>query len=89
MPRPRFLLLDEPSAGLSPKMLGEVFDAIVQLRDAERVGVLMVEQNAIEALRISDRAYVLSMGQVALEGAASELLESPAMRELYLGGRVH
>ncbi|WP_174906887.1 ABC transporter ATP-binding protein [Burkholderia diffusa] len=89
MPRPRFLLLDEPSAGLSPKMLSEVFDAIVALRDTEHVGVLMVEQNATEALRISDRAYVLSMGQVALEGAAADLLASDEMRRLYLGGRTH
>lgn len=89
MPRPRFLLLDEPSAGLSPRMLSEVFDAIVQLRDAERVGVLMVEQNAVEALRISSRAYVLSMGQVALEGDAAVLLASDEMRRLYLGGRTH
>ena len=89
MPRPRFLLLDEPSAGLSPKMLGEVFDAIVELRNTERIGVLMVEQNATEALRISDRTYVLSMGQVALEGNASDLLESDEMRRLYLGGRPH
>ncbi|MGU7782284.1 ABC transporter ATP-binding protein [Burkholderia sp. PU8-34] len=89
MPSPRFLLLDEPSAGLSPKMLSEVFDAIVELRDTERVGVLMVEQNATEALRISDRAYVLSMGQVALEGNAADLLASDEMRKLYLGGRTH
>ncbi|WP_321914376.1 MULTISPECIES: ABC transporter ATP-binding protein [unclassified Paraburkholderia] len=89
MPKPRFLLLDEPSAGLSPKMLGEVFDAIIELRNTERIGVLMVEQNATEALRISDRTYVLSMGQVALEGKASDLLESEEMRRLYLGGRPH
>ena len=66
-----------------------VFDAIVALRDTEHVGVLMVEQNATEALRISDRAYVLSMGQVALEGAAADLLASDEMRRLYLGGRTH
>ncbi|WP_244818165.1 ABC transporter ATP-binding protein [Caballeronia sp. Lep1P3] len=88
MPRPRFLLLDEPSAGLSPRMLSEVFDAIVRLRDTERVGVLMVEQNAAQALRISNRAYVLSMGQVALEGDAADLLASDDMRRLYLGGSV-
>jgi branched-chain amino acid transport system ATP-binding protein len=89
MPRPRFLLLDEPSAGLSPRMLGEVFEAIVRLRDAGQVGVLMVEQNAAEALRISNRAYVLSMGQVALEGEAAALLQSDEMRRLYLGGSPH
>jgi len=87
MPRPSLLLLDEPSAGLSPKVLHEVFDAIGQVRQKEGVTVLMVEQNAMEALRISDRAYVLSMGQVALTGAAGELLSDPQVRELYLGGR--
>lgn len=56
MPRPSLLLLDEPSAGLSPKVLLEVFEAIQQVRDQEGVTILMVEQNAMEALRISDRA---------------------------------
>ncbi|VVE71712.1 branched-chain amino acid ABC transporter ATPase [Pandoraea captiosa] len=87
MPRPRLLLLDEPSAGLSPKVLHEVFDAIVRVRDQENVTILMVEQNAMEALRISDRAYVLSMGAVALTGAANALLADEKVRELYLGGR--
>ena len=89
MPRPEILLLDEPSAGLSPKVLHEVFDAIVHVRDQERVTILMVEQNAMEALRISDRAYVLSMGTVALTGRAQELLQDEKVRELYLGGRAH
>lgn len=87
MPGPKFLLLDEPSAGLSPKVLREVFDAIVQIRDEERVTILMVEQNAIEAMRISDRAYILSLGTVALSGNAHELLHNPDVRELYMGGR--
>jgi branched-chain amino acid transport system ATP-binding protein len=87
MPRPRMLLLDEPSAGLSPKMLQEVFEAIVQVRAKEGVAILMVEQNAMEALRISDRAYVLSMGTVALTGPAHQLMNDPQVRELYLGGR--
>lgn len=89
MPRPEILLLDEPSAGLSPKVLHEVFDAIVQVRDQERVTILMVEQNAMEALRISDRAYVLSMGSVALTGDAAALMRDEKVRELYLGGRAH
>lgn len=89
MPHPRFLLLDEPSAGLSPKMLTEVFDAILAFRETEHVGILMVEQNAMEALRISDRAYALSMGRVALQGNAAELMDSDEMRRLYLGGRAH
>jgi len=87
MPSPSVLLLDEPSAGLSPKMLMDVFDAIVKIREQEDVTILMVEQNAIEALRMSDRAYVLAMGQVALEGKANDLLNDPDVRELYLGGR--
>jgi branched-chain amino acid transport system ATP-binding protein len=87
MPRPRILLLDEPSAGLSPKVLHEVFEAIVRVRDKEGVTILMVEQNAMEALRISDRAYVLSMGTVALTGTAQDLMHDDKVRELYLGGR--
>lgn len=87
MPDPRLLLLDEPSAGLSPKMLNEVFEAIQRIRELEGVTILMVEQNAVEALHISDRAYVLSMGTVALTGDAARLLEDERMRELYLGGR--
>lgn len=87
MPRPRMLLLDEPSAGLSPKMLHEVFEAVVRIRDKEQVCILMVEQNAMEALRMSDRAYVLAMGQVALTGQAGALMDDPQVRELYLGGR--
>lgn len=89
MPRPRVLLLDEPSAGLSPKTLGEVFDAIARIRETEGVSVLMVEQNAMEALRMSDRAYVLSVGTVALEDRADALLHSDEMRALYMGGRPH
>jgi branched-chain amino acid transport system ATP-binding protein len=87
MPRPHLLLLDEPSAGLSPKVLLEVFEAIQAVRKQEEVTILMVEQNAMEALRISDRAYVLSMGTVALTGDAATLMADPQVRELYLGGR--
>lgn len=89
MPRPKLLLLDEPSAGLSPKMLKEVFHAIGEVRQKEGVCILMVEQNAMEALRMSDRAYVLSMGTMALTGRADELMNDPQVRELYLGGRSH
>jgi branched-chain amino acid transport system ATP-binding protein len=89
MPRPSVLLLDEPSAGLSPKTLAEVFEAIAATREQEGIAVLMVEQNAMEALRIADRAYVLSVGTVALENQAQVLMNSPEMRELYLGGRPH
>ncbi len=87
MPSPDLLLLDEPSAGLSPKTLGEVFEAIQRIREKEDVTILMVEQNAMEALRISDRAYVLSMGTVAITGDAHALMNDDQVRELYLGGR--
>ncbi|MEN5164026.1 ATP-binding cassette domain-containing protein [Achromobacter sp. PAB15] len=87
MPSPGLLLLDEPSAGLSPKTLGEVFEAIQRIRAKENVTILMVEQNAMEALRISDRAYVLSMGTVAITGDAHALMHDEQVRELYLGGR--
>lgn len=87
MPSPEILLLDEPSAGLSPKTLQDVFHAIEEIREQEGVTILMVEQNAIEALRMSDRAYVLAAGQVALTGKAQDILHDPKMQELYLGGR--
>ncbi|WP_320177600.1 ABC transporter ATP-binding protein [Roseovarius pacificus] len=83
---PTVLLLDEPSAGLSPAMVHEVFEAIADIRDRTGMCIVMVEQNAFEALGVADRAYVLALGQVALEGRAKELLADPAMRHLYLGG---
>lgn len=86
---PKILLLDEPSAGLSPLMMHEVFDAIAAIRDETGMCIVMVEQNAFEALGIADRAYVLSLGTVAMQGRASGLLADPAMRELYLGGGAH
>lgn len=85
---PEVLLLDEPSAGLSPAAMHEVFDAIAEARDRSGLCIVMVEQNAFEALGVADRAYVLSLGRVALEQSANDLLTSPAMRELYLGGAV-
>ena len=83
---PRVLLLDEPSAGLSPLMMHEVFAAIAAIRDRTGMCIVMVEQNAFEALGVADRAYVLSLGKVAIEGGAADLLADPAMRHLYLGG---
>jgi branched-chain amino acid transport system ATP-binding protein len=83
---PSILLLDEPSAGLSPRMMHEVFEAIHEIRRRDGICILMVEQNAFEALHVSDTAYVLSLGNVAIEGKAVDLLEDSAMRSLYLGG---
>ena len=81
---PSVLLLDEPSAGLSPTMQEEVFERIVEVNDAG-VSVLMVEQNAHRCLEISDRAYVLDQGRDAHTGRGRELLEDPRVAELYLG----
>lgn len=86
MPRPEVLLLDEPSAGLSPAKVTELFDTIVDIRAREDVTVLCVEQNAVQSLAVSDRGVVLVQGQIALEGPAHELLTDPQVSELYLGG---
>ncbi|UWR31923.1 ABC transporter ATP-binding protein (plasmid) [Sulfitobacter sp. W002] len=86
MAGPRILLLDEPSAGLSPSMMHDVFDEIAQIRDEQDMCILMVEQNAYEALTVADRAYVLTVGKVAMSAKAVDLLNDPAMEKLYLGG---
>ncbi len=86
MLEPRVLLLDEPSAGLSPRMVRQMFD-IVRRVNADGVAILMVEQNAIEGLRIAHRGIVMAAGRVALDGAAETLLSSGEVSELYLGTR--
>ncbi len=83
--RPRLLLIDEPTLGLSPKMFDEVFHHIQQIR-CEGVAVLMVEQNATRALEISDFAYVLRLGQNWMNGTGREILSNPIVKEQYLGG---
>ncbi len=84
MSRPELLLLDEPSLGLAPLLVAQIFDVVVELRD-QGVTILLVEQNANEALRISDRAYVLETGTVTVQGKASDLLKDPQLRTAYLG----
>jgi ABC-type branched-subunit amino acid transport system ATPase component len=83
--QPRLLLLDEPTAALSPKLVGSIFDKISEIRNFG-TAILLVEQNAIRALKISDRAIVLANGQNAAEGTGSELLKNPRIKDLYLGG---
>jgi branched-chain amino acid transport system ATP-binding protein len=83
--RPDLLLLDEPSMGLSPRLVGEIFRMIAGINRAGTT-ILLVEQNASMALSIADRAYVLEAGEIALEGKASDLLENPGVRAAYLGG---
>lgn len=84
MMRPSVLLLDEPSAGLSPAYQGEVFENVTAI-NSTGVSIVMVEQNASRCLRISDRAYVLDNGKNAYEGPGMELLNDPKVIELYLG----
>jgi len=84
MARPRLLMLDEPSTGLSPKLTWAVFDAVKTIRD-RGVAILLVEQNAAQALNLADRAYVLESGSSALEGPGPELARDDRVRAAYLG----
>ncbi|GAA0943239.1 ABC transporter ATP-binding protein [Pseudonocardia zijingensis] len=84
MARPRLLMLDEPSTGLSPKLTWAVLDAVRAIRD-RGVAVLLVEQNAAQALDIADRAYVLESGSIVLSGTGSELARDDRVRAAYLG----
>ena len=84
MARPTCLTLDEPSIGLAPNLVAQVLEAITRIRDAG-VTVLIVEQNASQALAISDRAYVIESGSIVLEGTGGELAADPRVREAYLG----
>ena len=85
MGRPRLLLLDEPSLGLAPLVVREIFGILDDLNEKEGLAVLVVEQNAKLALRSSSRAYVLEVGRVALEGPSAELAENESVRKAYLG----
>jgi ABC-type branched-subunit amino acid transport system ATPase component len=82
---PRLLLLDEPSAGLAPRLVGMVFEKMAEI-NRTGVALLIVEQNAREALRLSHRGYVMASGQVRLEGKGDQLLHDEAVGRLYLGG---
>ena len=85
MCHPKLLLLDEPSMGLSPILVDQVFDIIKQLRD-DGTTILLVEQNAGKSLAISDRAYVLELGEIVLSGTGAELAASDEVKKAYLGG---
>jgi branched-chain amino acid transport system ATP-binding protein len=84
MAKPRLLLLDEPSMGLAPVLVEQIFET-VQTINHQGVTVLLVEQNAAMALSIAARGYVLETGHIALEGRASDLAENPDVRRAYLG----
>jgi branched-chain amino acid transport system ATP-binding protein len=83
--KPKLVLLDEPSAGLSPLAMDEVFDKLVEI-NALGIGIVMVEQNARRALALAHRGYVLDTGRNAIEGTGAELLRDPKVAELYHGG---
>ena len=85
MSRPKLLLLDEPSMGLSPRLVDQVFDTIVAINQSGTT-VMRVEQNANQALRIAKRGYVIETGELVLEDAAERLLDNPQVKESYLGG---
>ena len=86
MARPKLLLLDEPSLGLAPILVRQIFEAIVEINRDQGVTILLVEQNAYQALRIARRGYVLATGHVLLEGTGAELLANPEIRAAYLEG---
>jgi branched-chain amino acid transport system ATP-binding protein len=85
MARPRLLLLDEPSLGLAPLLVERIFEVIARLK-AERVTLLLVEQNARMALEVADRGYVMETGRIKLRGSATDLAANPEVERAYLGG---
>jgi branched-chain amino acid transport system ATP-binding protein len=88
MSRPKLLMLDEPSLGLAPRIVDRIFELMIDLKKSG-LTMLVVEQNATEALRIADRGYILASGQVVYEGIAAEMAESEDLMEAYLGAGVH
>ena len=86
MGRPRFLMLDEPSLGIAPRLITTIFEQIVVINREQGLTILLVEQNAHLALEISTHAYVLETGQIAMSGPSAELREDPRLKAAYLGG---
>jgi branched-chain amino acid transport system ATP-binding protein len=84
MTRPRLLMLDEPSQGIMPKLVSEIFQSVKKIRDAGMT-VLIVEQRMAECLEIADRAYILQTGRVLMQGKSAELMDNPDVRKAYLG----
>ena len=89
MSRPRLLLLDEPSLGLAPLIVKQIFEAIKELNRSEKLTVFLVEQNAFHALRLAHRGYVMVNGLVTMSGTGQELLQRPEVRAAYLEGGAH
>ena len=87
MARPKLLLLDEPSMGLAPKLIKAIFDIITEI-NSQGTTVLLVEQNAAQALKRAHRAYVLETGEIVREGTGADLSSDPTVKAAYLGGDV-
>lgn len=85
--KPRLLMLDEPSMGLAPLVVAEIFRLIGVLKDELHMSILLVEQNARAALRMCDRAHVLSLGRSIIEGSGKDLMDDPRVRQAFLGGQ--
>jgi ABC-type branched-subunit amino acid transport system ATPase component len=84
MVEPKLLLLDEPSAGLAPNLVEMIFQKVIEINQ-QGIAILMVEQNALESLKLSHRGYVMVMGKIRMEGSGKELLANPEIRESFLG----
>jgi branched-chain amino acid transport system ATP-binding protein len=89
MSRPRLLLLDEPSLGLAPLIVRQIFDAVRELNARSGLTVFLVEQNAYHALKLAHRGYVMVNGLIVMAGTGAELLRSPEVRSAYLEGGAH
>jgi len=85
MARPKLFLLDEPSMGLAPIIVEEIFDIVKRIKEEQGASVLLVEQNAVAALSIADHGYVMENGKIVLDGPASKLMDNPDVKEFYLG----
>ena len=86
MARPKMLLLDEPSLGIAPKLVNQIFTAIKNINKEKKVTIFLVEQNAKKALELADRAYVLVNGKVTIQGTGPELLKNQDIQAAYLEG---
>ncbi len=84
MARPRLLMLDEPSLGLAPIVVEQVFETVKRI-NSKKITILLVEQDVFQALGVAHRAYVLENGSIAIEGKAEELLNNPKIKEAYMG----
>ena len=86
MSRPKILLMDEPSLGIAPKLVQDIARSIVQINKEDKVSVILVEQNSRMALKVSNRAYAMQLGEVLLSGQSKDLMHDKKIIELYLGG---